>query len=79
MKRKPINSIRVGNDDCRTQQQFDADLMNAIIEIQNLLNTNFGWMMIMNKIALQEKSLQTIIKAIKKLKTNPQQGETNAR
>ena len=69
MSKKTNDSIRVG----------DSGLIAAIIEIQDLLNIDFGWIITMDRMALQEKSLQTIIKAIKKLNTNPQQGETNAR
>ena len=69
MSKKTNDSIRVG----------DSGLITAIIEIQDLLDIDFGWIITMDRMALQEKSLQTIIKAIKKLKTNPQQGETNAR
>ena len=69
MSKKTNDSIRVG----------DSGLIPAIIEIQDLLEIDFSWLITMDRMALQEKSLQTIIKAIKKLKTNPQQGETNAR
>jgi len=69
MSKKTNNRIRVG----------DSGLIAAIIEIQDLLEIDFGWLITMDRMALQEKSLQTIIKAIKKLKTNPQQGETNAK
>lgn len=69
MSKKTNDSIRVG----------DSGLIAAIIEIQDLLDIDFGWIITMDRMALQEKSLQTIIKAIKKLNPNPQQGETNAR